>query len=69
MDKPCGKKSRSEEQDKQEELTDYQSIVHVSKTHRITCCVCLKHMFLGIVQLQIQKSQSISRGYRLRVFI
>ena len=51
------------------ELTGYQSIVHVSKTHRITCCVGLKHMFLWIVWLQIQKPQSISRGYRLRVFI
>ena len=51
------------------EITGYQSIVHVSKTHRITCCVCLKHMFLRIVWLQIQKPQSISRGYRLRVFI
>ena len=51
------------------EITGYQSIVHVSKTHRITCCVGLKHMFLRIVWLQIQKPQSISRGYRLRVFI
>ena len=62
--KRAGVKSRTSKK----ELTDYHSIVHVSKIHGITC-VCLKHMFLGIVHLQIQKSQSISRGYRLRIFI